>query len=274
MNENKHITKKKVVIIVILTGIIIFIAGAFSPVSNYYKKVLEKNDASNCNVAGVPIEGYLGSFANQIIDGEVVGASSKDIVQNLLLAEADPHIKAILLSVDSSGGDAFAGEEIANALKSLTKPTVAVIRSVGLSSAYWASTGADVIFASPMSSVGDIGITASYLDETAKDKMEGYKYIEITSTKLKDAGNPHRPLSAEEQKSWIDSVKEDHKIFVSEVAENRNLDINDVDNLADGTSLNGMGAIDNGLADKLGDTITATDYISDQIGEKAEVCWY
>ena len=271
MNEEKKIIRKKTIIAIISIGVIgFFIAGTFSPLDNFY----QKSNAKNCNVAFIPLNGFLGSYDGQIVEGEVVGSSSDNIVRNLLSAEANPRIKAILVSVDSVGGRIFAGEEIANTLKGLTKPNVAVIRSAGLSSAYWAATGADVILASPTSSVGDIGVTASFLDQTAKDAKDGYKYIEITSTEFKDAGSPHRPLSKEEREGWIASVKEEHDIFVSQVAENRNLLVEDVANMADGTSMSGIDAKNYGLTNEIGDIVSTIDYISNKIEEKANICWY
>ena len=258
-------TKNKIIALVVLIIVIAFVAGS----NRFHQKV----STSICNVALIKIEGYLGSYAGQVIDGEEVGASSDEIVRNLVSAEENPQIKAVLVSIDSVSGNVFAGEEIANALKHLTKPSIAVIRSVGLSSAYLASTGANAIYASELSSVGDIGITASYLDQTEKDKMDGYKYVEITSTKYKDAGSPHRPLTTEEKNLWIKSVKEDHDTFIAEVARNRNLDIYDVNELADGTSLNGQGALDAGLIDGIGDLFSISDVISNEIGQKADICW-
>ena len=269
MNDNITITKKKSVALIVLIAILAFIAGSFSPVGRFYKKA----SIGGCNVVLIKIEGYLGSSAGQVIDGKKVGASSDEIVRNLILAEQNPEIKAVLVSIDSVDGNIFAGEEIANALKSLTKPSIAVIRSVGLSASYLAATGANAIYASPLSSVGDIGITASYLDQTKKDKMEGYTYVEITSTKYKDVGSPHRPLSQEEKNLWVKSIKQDHETFVSEIAINRNLLGQDVSELADGTSLDGKGALDAGLIDGIGDLFSITDIISNEIGERAVICW-
>ena len=273
MNEKKKIPKRTAILLMILTGLIIVLFGGDFIYEIISPRFSQTANVKNCNVAFIPINGFLGSYDGQIVEGEVVGSSSDNIVRDLLLAEKNPQIKAILVSIDSVGGSIFAGEEIANTLKSLTKPNVAVIRGAGLSSAYWASTGADTIFASPRSSVGDIGVTASYLDQTAKDAKEGYKYIEITSTPYKDVGNPHRPLSKEEMEGWIASVKQDHDIFVEEVAENRNLSVEDVANIADGTSMGGMDAMDYGLIDGIGDIVFTINYISSKIGEKAKICW-
>lgn len=259
----KNIDKTKAITFIVVIGMVVFAVGA-----NYHKFIVPK-----CNVALIQLNGYLGSSRGQMIAGEDVNSLSDEIVQNLILAEENPRIKAILVSIDSTGGNIFAGEEIANALKSLTKPNIAVIRAVGLSAAYLAATGADTIYASKMSSVGDIGITASYLDETAKDAKEGYTYIEITSTKYKDVGNPHKPLTTEEKNSWIESVKEDHETFVAEIAENRNLNVDDVSEMADGTATDGQGALDAGLIDGMGDLVSTIDLISNEIGEKAEICW-
>jgi len=72
-----------------------------------------------------------------------------------------------------SWSDPVAGEDIATALKHANKPTVALVGDEGDSAAYWATTGAQTIFASSNSSLGDIGVTQSYLDQTKQiNKMD------------------------------------------------------------------------------------------------------
>jgi len=257
----------KILVLIIVAGLAVLTTKTF--LSSKYS---QKTEA--CNVAGIKINGYLGSSAGQIIDGEEVETSSDEIVHKLLSANENPNIKAVLVSIDSLGGNIYAGEEIANALRNhINKPSIAVIRSVGLSASYLAATGADAIYASRMSSVGDIGITQSYFDQTEKDKTEGYKYVEITSTKYKDVGNPSRPLSREEKELWVESVKKDHDIFVAEVAENRELFEGDVAEIANGLSYNGKEALEYGLIDGIRDTIFAINQLTETIGEKAVVCW-
>ena len=71
------------------------------------------------------------------------------------------------------------------------------------------ATGADKIYASNISSVGSIGVTQSYLDETAKDAKDGYKYIELTSVPYKDLGSPSRPITEEEKAIVIADLVKD-----------------------------------------------------------------
>src|SRR3989338_10419298 len=164
MNEEKQISRKKVLILVICVGIVAFIGGYFFLDET---DIVDTISQENCNVLAFSIKGYLSTYIpKQPAEQEIDVSSSEDIVDGILLAQNDPEMKAIMLSIDSSGGDGVAGEEIATALESFDKPSVAVIRSIGASAAYWASTGADKIYASKISDVGGIGVTASYLNES------------------------------------------------------------------------------------------------------------
>jgi len=274
--ENKSISKKKAIVLIITIGILSFIAGAYFLGSDYSEDgVPLSDDTSSCNVLAFSVNGYLSTYMPLVPEDYAdVISSSEDIVDGILAAKEDSDIKAVLLSVDSGGGDAVAGEEIAHALVNLNKLSVAVIRGIGASSAYWAATGADKIYASKISDVGSIGITASYLDETKKNQDEGYKYTELSSGKYKDLGNPAKPLTAEERNIVLSDLEKDHEVFVEDVAQNRNLDVAKVRELANGLTYVGTDALGYGLIDEIGDYTSALKYIEDQIGEKADICWY
>src|SRR3989338_2772493 len=175
MNEEKQISRKKVLILVICVGIVAFIGGYFLLDET---DIVDTISQENCNILAFSIKGYLSTYMpKQPVDQEVDVSSSEDIVDGILTAQSDPDIKAVMLLIDSPGGDGVAGEEIARALKSFDKPSTAVIRSIGASSAYWASTGANKIYASKISDVGGIGVTASYLNESNKNAKDGYTFI-------------------------------------------------------------------------------------------------
>lgn len=274
MNEEKKITKKKALILIISIGITAFIAGSFLSEGSLYNSDQITN-SDDCNVTAFSIKGYLSTYTVKRPDDEEVDvSSSEDIVSGILSAEDDPQTKAIMVLIDSGGGGGVAGEEIARTLKGLSKPNIAVIRSIGASAAYLAATGADKIYASKISDVGGIGVTQSYLDQTAKDTKDGYKYIELTSAKYKDLGDSSRPITSEEKDIVFADLKKVHNIFVEEVAQNRNLKIADVNEIANGLTFVGTDALKYGLIDEIGDIVSATKYIENQIGEKAEICWY
>ncbi len=266
--------KKTAIILIIITAIIALIVGAWA--GSYEDEYADAEIPASCNVLVSNMNGYLATYTTETsaegLESDV--ASSEYIVDAIHYAEGNPQIKAFLLSIDSFGGDITTGEEVANALKALDKPSVALIRSVGASAAYWAATGADTVFASRISDVGSIGVTASYLDETRKNAQEGYTYVELSSAPHKDAGDPSRPLNATERAAVLSDIKKIHEVFVDEVASNRNLEREKVAGLANGLTYLGMDALEHGLIDKVGDLTTVTEYIAEQIGEPVELCWY
>ncbi|MCG2688567.1 S49 family peptidase [Candidatus Parcubacteria bacterium] len=221
-----------------------------------------------CNVVGAELHGYLDVSVYE--EGDV---SSDNIVWTIESAEQDESIKAIILDIDSTGGDPVAAEEIANALKRATKPTIALIRSYGLSAAYFGATGADIIFASAISDVGSIGITYSYVDNAKRNQVEGLTYNQISSGKFKNMLDPDKPLTYEERQLLERDMKIIHENFVEAVAENRGLDIEKVRALADGSSILGQMALENGLIDKIGDLYDVREYLEGIIDEEAVVCW-
>ncbi|MDO8669110.1 MAG: signal peptide peptidase SppA [Candidatus Buchananbacteria bacterium] len=225
----------------------------------------------DCNVAKINLYGDLYTYIQE--NEECADcSSSEEIVNQIKDADANENIKAILLSIDSGGGWPTTGQEIANALKRSEKPTVALIRDMGASAAYFAASGADRIFASDLSDVGSIGITMSYLDNVNKNQKEGLTFNQLSIGKYKDTGNSDKKLTKEEKDMLIANLQTGYDIFVRNVAENRKLDIEKVKQLADGNSMDGQKALDNGLIDQLGDSFDVEKYLSDVIGEEAVVC--
>lgn len=231
-----------------------------------------------CNVVGIELHGDLYTYLspeNKDADGvatidQVASESIMGIIRN---ADEDETVKAILLEVDSYGGLPVAGEEVARELQKAHKPTVALIRGSGTSAAYWAATGADIIFASRNSDVGGIGVTMSYLDNVQHNKNEGLTYNSLSAGKYKDYGDPDRQLTVEEKKLLQRDLNILHQNFIGTVATNRNLDIKTIEKLADGSTMLGEMALENKLIDRLGSIIEVTEYLKEQIGAEVEICW-
>ena len=243
----------------------------------YDEGLVEENDGS-CNVFGIELRGDMVTYITPDsfdYDGNLIynETSSEDIVFAIADAENDSSVKMILLEVDSYGGSPAAAEEVMMALKQAKKPTVVQIRQSGLSAAYWSATGADTIFASENSDIGSIGVTMSYLDYSEQNKKEGIGYVQISSGKYKDAGDPDRALTEEEKNLFMRDTKIIHENFIKNVAENRNLDIDKVRELADGSSMLGEMALENGLIDRIGSFAEVKEYIKETIGEEVDICW-
>jgi len=264
-------------LVVIASGIIISdeIQYRYGGDEYYYDDYSDYSEGvEGCNVAGIELRGDLWTYADSSQDQEFEIIASEMIISDINEAERDKNIKAIILEIDSYGGLPVAGEEVANALKRTKLPTVALIRGAGLSASYWAGTGADMIIASENSDVGSIGITMSYLDSARLNQSEGLTYNQVSFGKYKDAGDPDKTLTYEEKQYLMRDVNILAENFIKAVSENRGLDIGIVRALADGSSMLGAMALENGLIDKIGDLETAKEHIEKEIGEPVEVCWF
>lgn len=235
------------------------------------------SSSKNCNVQGIKLYGSLYTYRDSASDNN--GQQSKDVASAeeitaaIEKANKDNSIKAILLEVDSRGGSPVGGWEIAEALKHVSKPTVALIRERGNSAAYLSATGARHIIASENSDIGGIGVTMSYLGNSDRNENEGLTFYELREGKYKDAGNPDKVLTQEEGNLFMRDVRVLYSNFIKYVSENRKMDIKKVTELADGSSMLGQMAKDNGLIDQVGGIYEAKDYFQRQIKNNVNVCW-
>ena len=234
----------------------------------------------SCNVAAVKLYGTVVYYPNENSgaaaggrgNGSLDQTAAETIRQEIESADANPNIKAILFQVDSPGGDPVAGEEIADALKRSPKPTVAFIADQGTSAAYWAATGAQTIFASADSALADIGVTQSYLQQTQQDTNNGLQFIPLTAGKYKDMGNPDAPITPAEVALFQRDLDITYHNFIDQVAANRNLTVASVTAIADGSSMEGQMALQDGLIDHIGSIYDAENFIRDKIGAPVTLC--
>lgn len=180
-------------------------------------------------------------------------SSSPEGLKSLLdQAEENPHIKAVVLRVDSGGGVSTAGEEMTAYLNQFSKPVVVSSASTNASAAYEISSQADYIFAAKSSLVGSIG-TAIQIADTSElmDKL-GINIQDITSSGSKDSTYGTRPLTDEERAYYQSMVDQINETFIQSVADGRGMDVEEVRALANGLSYTGMDALENGLIDEIG----------------------
>jgi protease IV len=158
--------------------------------------------------------------------------------------------------------------------EALVPPNAAYIIDSGTSAAYLIASAADTIIASPFSDVGSIGVTMSYLDYSKQNTTEGIEYISLTSGKFKDYGSPDKPLTADERVLFERDLAVWHDEFVNHVATNRNLPVEDVAKLADGSSLPGKLALEAKLVDYLGDKEVAKMWFAEQLDIPVEEVFF
>jgi protease-4 len=225
------------------------------------------------NVAVIDITGTI--IAEKDVDFSFEDVTSSDEISKLIRkADRTARIKAIVFKINSPGGSAVASEEIANEIKKTNKTTVAWIREIGTSGAYWVASSADYVIANRMSITGSIGVIASYLGFSGFLEEYNVTYERLVAGNLKDMGIPFKELTPEERALFEKSLDSIHNYFIEEVAENRNLRKKDVEKIATGMFYLGVEAKELGLVDELGSKEEVINYIEKQIGEEVDLVEY
>ncbi len=178
--------------------------------------------------------------------------SSTRIIEDIKKAEKNSGIKAIILDINSGGGGPVASREISQAVKKAKKPTIAWIREVGASGAYWVASSTDVIIADPLSITGSIGVFGSYLDFSGFLEKYDIKYEKLTAGKYKDTGTPFRELTTQEKNLLQQKLNLIQEIFIKEIADNRNLTQAQVNEIRTAFFYLGKEALQLNLIDYLG----------------------
>lgn len=192
-----------------------------------------------------------------ILDGDQPkGSVGGDSMARLLRqARLDDNIKAVVLRVDSPGGSAFASEIIRNeieALKQAGKPVVVSMSSLAASGGYWISMSADKIIAQPTTLTGSIGIFGIITTfEKGLSKL-GVNTDGIGTSPFTGVGLTNG-LSKGASEAMQMGIEHGYHRFISLVGKNRNINVEDVDKIAQGRVWTGQDAMKRGLVDQMGD---------------------
>ncbi len=215
----------------------------------------------------IPIKGTIvSSNGNDIFQENEV--TSAQIISYLNQAKNDDTIKAVVLEINSPGGEVIASREITNAVKSMNKPVVAWIKEVGASGAYWVASASDSIVADELSITGSIGVLGSYLQFEKLMEKYGVGYERLIGGKYKDLGSPYKELSDEERIILQNKIDVIHKIFSDDVSRNRKRDLS---KYSTGEFFLGLEAKEIGLVDHIGGRETAINVSKKLAGiEKAK----
>ena len=173
-------------------------------------------------VAVVPVQGTL--LKKESFLSSWSGASSYEQIQRQVArAVDDASVRAILLDVDSPGGETSGCFELADYIYSIrgVKPVYAAANDIALSAAYAIASSASRVFVTRTGAVGSIGVYALHVDQSAFDKDLGAKYTFIFAGEKKVDGNPHEPLSESAKGDIQAEVDREYGIFVETVARNR-----------------------------------------------------
>lgn len=184
--------------------------------------------------------------------GSIGGESTAELLRS---AREDDAIKAVVLRVNSPGGEVFASEQIrreVEALKAAGKPVVVSMGDVAASGGYWISMNADRIYADPSTITGSIGIFGLVPNVTRALGKIGVHTDGVGTSPLAGATDPTRPLD-EGLATLIQSVIEKgYRDFTGKVAAARGKPVEAIDAVARGRVWSGAQAKERGLVDAFG----------------------
>lgn len=217
---------------------------------------------SQPRIAIIPVVGAISSGKSRedpVGFAEIAGAET--VIQALREAQEDPGVAAIVIRVDSGGGDALASDLMYRAVLEAKqkKPVVASMGDVAASGGYYAAMGAHEIFAEPTTLTGSIGIFMIKPAVGPLAQKLGVRQETIKRGELANLLNNYEPWTPEERQAaekWVLSFYDD---FITEVARSRNLEKGKVDEVARGRVWAGLAAKDIGLVDELGSLQEAID---------------
>lgn len=200
------------------------------------------------------------------------GIKARTLVNDFESAINNPNIKAIVVRVDSPGGDAIASDiinkEIEKAKK--IKPVIISQGSVAASGGYWISMNGTKILTYPNTLTGSIGVISGFFWNKTIGNFLGVSRDYLKIGEHADFGEgfilPDRPANESEVKMIKDDITANYKIFVNKVADARNKSRSEIEMIAQGRVWCGTEAKMRGLADELGGLQTAINIAKDQAG--------
>jgi protease-4 len=204
-----------------------------------------------------------------VAEGEIVAGrqgpgfiSSTTTVQQLREIGRESSVKAVVLRVNSPGGDAQASEQIRRELTALQEAGKTVVVSMGdvaASGGYWIAMSADEIWASPSTITGSIGVFGLLptIDETLA--RMGIYADGVGTTDLAGTLRIDRPLDPDLGRMLQASTERVYEQFISQVAEYRGQSREAIEEVARGRVWSGSQARERGLVDQLGGLDEAVD---------------
>ena len=202
-------------------------------------------------IATIPMSGPMFRYAN--IFADVSGATSYEaLATDLRVALDDASVQAILLAVDSPGGEVFGASELSDMVFNArgTKPIVAHVSGFGASAAYWIASAADEVVTSSTGILGSLGVCMSVIVPGDEPDLFGDREIEFVSSQSPDKHlDPTSKAGREQHQAIVDKLA---GVFVADAARNRGVaEATVLDRFGKGGTFIGTDAVAAGLADRV-----------------------
>jgi protease IV len=219
---------------------VLLVLGAFFVLLLIISRMDDLPLARGERVAVIPLSGLI--------------SDSGPVIEHLKKFGKDNSVKAVVLRIDSPGGGVGPSQEIYEEVKKVRakKPVLASMGALAASGGYYIACAAQRVYANPGTMTGSIGVIMPFMN--VKDLVEkiGVKGMTVKSGTFKDIGSPLRDMTPQERELLQGVVDNVHLQFVNAVADERNLDREEVLRIADGRIFTGEQAKELGLVDVLG----------------------
>ena len=186
---------------------------------------------------------------------EMGEAIDVETVRNSLDAALEnKKVKAIVVRIDSPGGDALASADMLQMLDSaaVKKPLVVSMSGVAASGGYMTALAGKTVFAQPLTITGSIGVYALKPNIKGLAEKIGLGRTVVTRGRFADANSLFKPLEGEEYTKFVAAAGEVYADFIGKVARSRKMKVDKVDSVAGGRVWTGTQAMRVGLVDRIG----------------------
>lgn len=222
--------------------------------------------APTYNVAEVAVEGPITRDGGAgPLPSSPRSTPADDIVEQIEAADEDDNAQALLVKLNTPGGEVVPSEDIRLAARDFQGPTVAYTTDMCASGGYWIATGCDELWARDASIVGSIGVILSQIKAHDMADRVGLTYEGFTAGEYKDAGQPLVELE-DHQRNYFQQLTDGfYDKFVDRVAEVRGLSEDAVRDTEAKVYL-GDDAHNIGLVDELGTREDIEAYLERKLG--------
>jgi len=247
---------------------LIFIAAALAPACSTHfhidllgteelQEVVLRPSPAPAKILVLDIEGTIASFADAGTfsrEGDVLSR----IYARLERAAADPQVKAVILRLDTPGGEVTASDiiyrEILRFKERTGVPVIGLMMSVAASGGYYVAQACDAVLAHPSTITGSIGVISVFPSVASLFDKIGVQMNIVKSGGMKDAGSPFRTMTDEERRSFQGMIDEYYENFLRIVLRGRKNALSEAElrPLADGRVFTATQALRFKLIDAVG----------------------
>ena len=221
------------------------------------KNVTVDNDSDN----KIAVYYCEGTIVQSALTGFAMGSTTqivgKTVCKDLEKLAKDDDVKAVVLRINSPGGDAYASEQMWHYIAELkkVKPVVVSMGGCAASGGYYMSCNASWIIAQPNTITGSIGIFGAFPDLTGLMTQKLKFHYDEVKTNANSTFSPiamARPLTADEIAAMQTWINDGYALFRKRVADGRKMKVEAVEKIAQGRVWLATDGLKNGLVDQLG----------------------